>query len=332
MRDVADAAGVSPTTVSHALNGKGRVDPDTVARVRAVAARLGYRPNPTARNLRQGRSGLLGLVNSVDPDMPVTLTDLDHFARLVSAASATALARGYPLVLAPPADIETLELAPIDGVIILDPIANDPVLAQAERLTVPAVTIGRDPAADAQAGWWVDNDLSAATRLALDHLRGCGADRVALITSPPVHSWGVDMIRSYRAWASEHRGYERVVVAQGALTESAGYNAAVEVLSSSPAPDALHCVIDRYALGAILAAQNLGVSVPHDLLITAGSDSEVTRTAHPSLSALELHPEEAGRLAAELLVARLEGNAEHPHVIVPVDFTTRASTKTASVR
>ena len=326
MRDVADAAGVSPTTVSHALNGKGRVDPATVARVQAAATRLGYKPNATARNLRQGRTGLLGLTNSVDQDMPVALTDLDHFVRLVTDASATALAHGYPLVLAPPGDRSMLESALLDGMIILDPIANDPLVVAASELGVPVVTVGRDPADDPDAGFWVDNDLYAATVLALDHLAAQGAERISLMTPPPVHSWGVDMIGGYSAWTTQHGRRESIAIADGALTESAGYTAALELLDGPEPPDAIHCVIDRYALGTVLAARHLGRRVPEDMLVTAGTDSEATRTASPPLTSLELHPETAGRLAAELLIARLEQRPVEPHTIIPVDLVARRST------
>src|SRR6266550_6155811 len=68
IHDVAKAAGVSVTTVSHALNGKGRVDPNTRARVAQVVHRLGYRANRHARGLRMGRSGSLGLLLPVSGD------------------------------------------------------------------------------------------------------------------------------------------------------------------------------------------------------------------------------------------------------------------------
>ena len=324
--DVAAAAGVSPTTVSHALSGKGRVDPATVTRVRDVATRLGYTPNQTARNLRRGRNGLIALMKSVDPDMPTGLTDLDHFVRLVIAASETALARGYPLILAPPGDPAALDRTPLDGIIILDPVTNDPLLRYARVHEVPTVTIGRDPGADRGTGNWVDNDLGQATESMLDHLEARGAEHVALITSPPVHSWGIDIVDGYRAWASRRSMPERIVVAGGTPTESAGYAAATELLTGGDRPDAIHCVIDRYALGTLLVAQMLGLRVPADLLVSAGTDSEPIRTATPTVTALELHPEIARRCAAEILISQLEEGTTRQQLVVPADLIPRLST------
>lgn len=323
---MAAAAGVSVTTVSHALSGKGRVDPDTVVRVREAAERLGYSPNAAARNLRRGRSGLIGLLNSVDPGMPIAIADLDHFVRLVNAAAATALGRGYMLVLAPPADPARLDRAPIDAMVVLDPIAHDPALAYAASRHIPVVSTGRDPIADPATGVWVDNDLVAATTLALDHLSDRGARRIAMVVPPAVHSWGFDMLDAYRAFAARRGQDELVAVVHGTPTETAAAEEIVRLLSGPEPPDALHCVVDRFALGALLAAARLGLSVPGDLLITAGTDSEAMRTSSPPITAVDLRPEAIGAQTVSLLIDAMEhGGVTDPRVIVATEFFERDS-------
>ncbi len=325
---MAAAAGVSVTTVSHALSGKGRVDPETVVRVREAAERLGYSPNAAARNLRRGRSGLLGLLNSVDPGMPIAIADLDHFVRLVNAAAATALGRGFMLVLAPPADAARLDMAPIDALVVLDPVAHDPALAYAVARGIPVVSTGRDPTADPATGVWVDNDLVAATTLALNHLAGRGARRVALVVPPAVHSWGFDMLDAYRSFAARRGQAELIAVVQGTPTETAAAEEIVLLLSGPEPPDALHCVVDRFALGALLAAARLGLRVPEDLLITSGTDSEAMRTSSPPVTAVDLRPEAIGAQIVSLLIDALDhGSVTDPRVIVPTAFFTRASTE-----
>jgi DNA-binding LacI/PurR family transcriptional regulator len=327
IRDVAAAAGVSVTTVSHALSGKGRVDPDTAARVREAAQRLGYSPNAAARNLRRGRSGLIGLLNSVDPGMPIAIADLDHFVRLVDAAAATALARGYMLVLAPPADPVRLDSAPIDAMVVLDPVADDPALAYAASRGIPVVSTGRDPTSDPNTGVWVDNDLVGATTLALDHLARQGAQRIGLVVPPSVHSWGFDMLDAYRAFAARRGQPELIAVVQGTPTETAAADEIVRLLGGAAPPDALHCVVDRFALGALLAAARLGLRVPEDLLITSGTDSEAMRTATPPVTALDLRPAEIGAQTISLLIDALEhGGVAAERVIVATEFVERGST------
>src|ERR1044072_1167505 len=104
IRDVAAAVGMSPTTVSHALNGKGRVDPDTRERIAETARELGYRPNPTARRLRSGRSGAIALLLPfVEPDIVRDeMLALDYYMHLAGAAARPALARGDPMLLTRP--------------------------------------------------------------------------------------------------------------------------------------------------------------------------------------------------------------------------------------
>src|SRR5215217_2721655 len=92
IRDVASAVGVSVTTVSHALNDKGRVDASTRERIRMTADRLGYRPDRTALRLRSGRNGTLALL------LPsVELGALEYYLQLAGAATRAAFAAGHPV-------------------------------------------------------------------------------------------------------------------------------------------------------------------------------------------------------------------------------------------
>jgi DNA-binding LacI/PurR family transcriptional regulator len=103
IHDVAIAAGVSVTTVSDALNGKGRVDPATRTLVGEVVERLGYRANRHARGLRLGRSAAIGLLLPVDADgRSDAALSVDFYIRLASAAAATTFSHGQALMLPPP--------------------------------------------------------------------------------------------------------------------------------------------------------------------------------------------------------------------------------------
>src|SRR5689334_8171764 len=99
IREVAAAAGVSITTVSDALNGKGRLPELTRQHVRDTADRLGYRPSAAARTLRTGRSGVIGLIITVCATDQFAHTDIAYFAQLIQSATTTALSHGYGLVI-----------------------------------------------------------------------------------------------------------------------------------------------------------------------------------------------------------------------------------------
>jgi len=328
IKEVAQAAGVSVTTVSHALNGKGRLPDETRERVRRIAEELGYRPNATARNLVVGRTGLLGVAVSSAGGAPFAASDFAYFAQLMMAASTEAIARGYALVLAPAdAALDPTSGIAVDGAIIVDPIRDDPVVAELRRAGIPVVTTGRVPGTD--DGCWVDNDHVAGTRSMLDHLHRRGARRIALMTSPIEISYTIDVERAYRAWCAERRMEPLVKTTAEDLTERAGYAAAGELLSLPDPPDAIFATYDRLAFGTLLAAEAHGVAVPGDLLLaTTATESQAPQQARPPLTTLNLHPVEIGQAAARLLVDLVDGRTpEHDRVYVPHRVVARASTR-----
>lgn len=328
IQDVADAAGVSITTVSHALNDKGRLSAATRDRVREIAEKLQYQPQASARSLAEGRSGLLGLtVSHYSPGSAFALTDFAYFMQLMSAATEAALQRGYALVLVSgqgPAD--ALVNLNLDGAIIVDPRNDDPIVRALEENDVPIVTTGRIPD-DTNRDWWVDNDHFAGTQSVLRHLDRAAAGQIALINSPPVNSYARDCLAAYEQWCAEH-GYEPMVATAGAdLAEGAGFAAASELLDRDDPPDAIYATLDRLAIGVLLAANSRGVRVPDDLLVAGCTDSDAAKHSTPALTALTLNPDEIGRRAIEVLSGRIDGGTPERRVLVGTRIVSRASTR-----
>lgn len=336
IKQVAEQAGVSITTVSHALNGKGRLAEETRGRVREVAERLGYHPNATARNLVGGRTGMIGLAVAQTPAGHFAVSDFDYYAQLMSAATAAAFDQGYALVLTSGADRSALSRVRMDGAIIVDPVRDDPLRDELDRQRVPVVTTGRVPFEDpslADDGYWVDNDHGAGTKAILDHLAARGAQRVALLTSAPVASYAIDASEAYRQWCAEHGQETIVAVARNDLTEGSGFEATMRLLRRSRPPDAVYATLDRIALGALLAAQARGLDVPHELLVAGCTDSQAGKWARPSLTALALNPEEIGRTAVTMVVNLIENDQVEPrHVLVPTRILSRGSTRRPGVQ
>jgi DNA-binding LacI/PurR family transcriptional regulator len=325
IREVAEEAGVSITTVSHALNGKGRLHDDTRRRVQEVAKRLGYRPNAIARNLAGGRTGLIGLAVAQTLEGQFAVSDFAYYAQLMSAATVAAFDHGYALVLASGTKDSAWSRVRLDGLIVVDPIREDPLSTEFKGRGIPVVTTGRVPGGE--DGYWVDNDHRAGTRSILDHLVARGARRIALLASPPVTSYAIDAREAYEQWCEEHGQEAMVAVARDDLTEGSGFDATVKLLSRSRRPDAVYATLDRLALGALLAAQTQGLSVPGELQVAGCTDSEAGKMAHPSLTALALDPEQIGREAVAMIATMIEGNQPvQRHVNVPTTILQRDST------
>ena len=329
VRDVASVAGVSPTTVSHALNGKGRVDERTRRRVEDAARRIGYRANRVARNLRSGRTGMLALVlPTIGHDVRANeALGHDYYMRVAAAAAAAAAANEYALVLPPVlrTDGDVREL-PIDGAILADPLMHDPRLAMFAALGLPVVTIERDPGTDDDA-WCVTSDNEVNTRMVLDHLAECGARRIALLAPDARLAWVEETTRTFDAWARAHGSPPLVVPVPHEHLEGSAYASTLRVLDRPDRPDAIVAVSEGYAAGALRAARARGLEVPRDLMIVAGVDSQQAMASDPPLTALDLHPGEHASAAVELLVARLSGDDSVRPRPVRGTLKVRASTR-----
>jgi DNA-binding LacI/PurR family transcriptional regulator len=324
--DVAAAAGVSITTVSHALSGKGRLPEATRQRVREVAERLGYQPSALAQALAGGRTGMLALTVSLVADVALRIGDVDYFIQVMNAATSEAFARGFSLTLMPAESRrELLERLPLDGVIVMDPVRGDEIVALLGERGVPVVTTGRCPDGPEDA-CWVDNDHVAGTRAMIAHLAAEGATRVALLTAPPLQSYTIDALGAFETASAEH-GLETIVeTVTDSLGESGGYAAASRLLAARRPPDAIYATIDRLALGALLAAEAKGIRVPEALRVAGCTDSDAGRSA--SLTALSTHPEWIGTEAIDLLSGLVaDGTPAVPHRVVPFSLIPRDSTR-----
>lgn len=327
IHDVARVAGVSVTTVSHALNGKGRVDPATRARVAEVVHRLGYRANRHARGLRSGRSGTLGLLLPVSGDARSDETlRLDFYMRLAGAAAATAFSREHALLLLPPVVAGTgLRGLSIDGGIVAEPSPHDQRIRALEELGLPVVTVERslerpdDP-------WYVGSETEASTRLILDHLVEQGAERIALLIPRTDWSWVTETARTYDSWTHE-RGSPRLLVPVAMRPgEESAFQATRRLLAARTPPDAIFVVAARFVRGVLRAARESGRQVPAELLVAAGVDGVDAREGNPPVTALELNPERQAEAAVEMLLARLNGEPVQAPAYVPVELNVRAST------
>lgn len=324
--EVARVSGFSPTTVSNALSGKGRVAPATRERILAVADELGYRPHAAAAHLARKRTGHLFLTSSPSDPSPVGLMDVDYFLAFALSASAAGLDAGYALMLGPTADQERLwSETRFEGAIVTDPLPNDPFLGWLEERRIPVVTVGRDVGRP-QETWWVDSDVRAVTVELLDHLTAVGARRIGLVCEPPRHSFSADQHAAYREWQAARGGEALIEETVGNRTE-AGFHATLRLLDRPDPPDAILASLEGLALGVKLAADSRGVDVPGTLMVASTSDGPGLATAEAAITAVDLDPGEAATIAVGMLVDRIEDRSPEPRtVFVPPTLRVRAST------
>jgi DNA-binding LacI/PurR family transcriptional regulator len=327
IRDVAKAAGVSVTTVSHALSGKGRVDPETRALVARVVRELGYRANRHAQGLRLGRSGAIALLLPVRVDVRSDeALSLDFYMRLASAAAAEAFSREQALMLLPPAVVTTgLRALGLDGGIVVDPSPHDPRVSLLAGHGLPVVTIERDLGRPDDP-WYVAGETDASTRQVLDHLRAQGARRICLLVPQSDWGWTAATLSAYDSWVREHDVPRLVVPVSMRSAEESAFQATGRLLAERTPPDAIFVAASRFIHGVQRAARDAGRRVPDELLIAAGVDSVHAREGDPPVTALDLHPERQAEAAVEMLLARLDGGEPTAPRTIPVTLLQRAST------
>lgn len=324
LADVAAEAGVSITTASDALNGRGRLAATTRERVREAAARLGYRPNPLARSLVGARTGLVAVAFSHTTDVTAALADADYLRQAIVAVTGEALEREVGLIVGPPTrHLDMWSRIPMDGLIVFSPVRGDPLLPQIRRHGTPMVLVGRDPERP-QGDPCVDNDHVAGTRSVLDHFEARGAARPALVALELNDAFTDDCVAGYRSWCSERRLAPRIMAISSGSPMRRKDRLIRDLLSPPDAPDAVHATVWEIGTQIAEIAPSLDLRIPDDLMLAACGDTEPQPGDVP-ITQLRLLPEVAARAALNLLMELIEGVSGPTDRVVPTELVIRAS-------
>lgn len=326
IRDVAERAGVSISTVSHVFSGGRPISEKTRLRVKQAADELAYRPNPTARSLRISKTGIIGLVVRPRDAIHGSLRGTETFARLMGAVATQALNRNLGLVHVPDILSPTATQVPMDGCIVAYPYADDEVLEELDRRRVPVVIAEQHPDHD-ESPWAVNLDYESAVLSILDRMKAQGAERIMLLSGTEDNAWNRRPADIYKRWVSKNQSGEMHV----ALYEGEGAEGAERMmawlLERPHAPDAIVAGPSTFARGALQAFHRRALVAPRDFLLAALTDSEYTRSATPSITAVDLALEQLAAQSVELMMERVAGR-EQPSsaVLVSPELRWRGST------
>lgn len=321
IRDVAQRAGVSVTTVSRALNGTGPVSEDVRRRVEAASAELRYLPHGTARSLITRRTDVFGVV----------LPDLfgEFFSEVIRGMDPQAQQRGYHLLLSGSHDgRREIEFAVgamrgrVDGMIVMSPDVPGAELAGSLPPDVPVVLLNCDVAGTDFNAINVDNYGGALSMVR--HLIGLGHRRIAMVTGAAANFDARERLRGFRAAIAEAEGVEGVE-AQGDFTEAGGYRAATDLATGPHPPTAVFCANDSLAVGAISALRRAGRRVPDDVAVAGFDDIPIGRYLSPSLSSVRVDVNRMGARAVELLCHAIAGDAPPAQELLETQLAVRRS-------
>jgi len=333
LRQVAAAAGVSPSTASSILNESPRAQAyaeGTRKRVRMAAAQFGYSPNPLARTLKRQKSGLLGVM--------MLGQDLMYHGRLMLGAEEAAQAAGYKLV---PTSLgyslkhfdECLQMLAawrVEGILLLigGHVLGTDMLERLKGMNVPFVS-GGSRQADMPCTSIHLNVESG--RAAAQWLLEQGHRRIAVLGTSETNliaaerTWGIEMaLRERGLYLEPHR---TVHAEPSMVGVSAGYAYAETLLKKAPNTTAVLAINDVIAIGAMRFLTESGISIPRDMSIVGFDDICLDNTDNennrlglyltPALSTVRMPLREIGGAAARLLVDVIEGrwNSATPYTV-----------------
>lgn len=320
--DVANAAGVAPSTVSHALNGKGYVDKKTKARILKSVKELGYRPNLRARGLRTGGPRIIALISGMPLGVSGGTSRLGFLMEIASVAAEEAMRRGLSLVLCPPqAHSEEQPQLEVDGAIVVEPRADAPQLAWLSDTALPVVSLGRWPGREDLP--YVDLLSEETAVMLLDHLQSCGCKNIALLIGDNVRTSYLETEKAYKAFCAVTGQPEHIRKLAEAGGELAGQAATADLLQKYPEVDGLLALVDAFATGALKAAHSMRIQVPEQLKLATRYDGLRAKLCKPALTSVDLHLQEVASLGVELLFQQLLGKEsaprlwpQRPHLVV----------------
>jgi DNA-binding LacI/PurR family transcriptional regulator len=318
---VASAAGVSKSLVSLVLQGSANVSERRRLAVLEAIEQLGYRPNRLAQRLSGPRSGTIGVVlNDIRNPWFVELLE-GLTASLHSAGVSPVLADSYTDHRVGRSSVETLLDQRIDGLVIVGTTGESAAIQNAAR-SIPVVLAGtREPALPG-IDIVVNND-SAGARQATEHLLSLGHRHIAHLQGPGEEG----RLRRESFERTMLDAGEKPTVVIGGLSEESAYSAASRLLSGTSRPTAIFAYNDIACVGALSAADDLGLTVPDDLSLVGYDNTYLAKIRHLSLTSVDNGNLAVGVEAGKFVLERL-ATPELPARLhqVPTQLQARGST------
>jgi DNA-binding LacI/PurR family transcriptional regulator len=332
--DIAKRAKVSTSAVSYALNDRPGVGAATRQQILAIAEEMGWRPNSAARSLQAARAHAVGLVFQRSEDTSVESSGF--MLRFLDGVQSQLSERDMVLVLRTVHDLDA-EMAVherwfaesrVDGIIVVNPIVDDPRVPVLERMGLPAVVVGDTRSYSSLPAVWTDD--ADAARLAVEHLVGLGHKRIARVGGM------IDLLhtrirRDAFAAAMSAAGLADDLSVDNA-TERDADRVTRELLRARRPPTAILYEGDTMAMSALSTLRRMRIRVPADMSVIAWDDSPLCRLAYPPLSALRRDAFTYGQLVSEHLLALLAGRKVSDRRGTVAEMVERESTARAPVR
>ena len=318
---IAKEAGVSVGTVSRFLNGSVSVKDETRKRISKIITKYNYHPNFMAQSLARGKSKTIGIV-AMEVGNPCTSCSIQGILnRIIDTDYLLITGYGYanPNISFEEKITDLMVQIKVAGIIVLPDPEIDTVeftnrLVHLSEAGIPVV-LGGEREGNASLDC-VSYDDKEAGYAATNHLIHNGFERVGIITGNLKSYQGKQRMAGYRqALIDANIKYNPEWVYEGHFRKEDGYQGLYHFYKSGTVPRALFCCNDTTALGALLAAQEIGLDVPKDLAIIGCDNIDLTRLVTPKLSTINFDNVKNGELIMDILLWRLQNPHDERKII-----------------
>lgn len=324
MKDLAQELGVSIATVSRALRSSPEIGQDMQKKVKELAKRLNYRPNPFAQSLRKEAPRVIGVV------VPNLVTH--YYAAVLDGIEDEARKEGYSVISANTHEDTDAEIRAIDNFISLHVEGIIACLSQnttdyshfeeISNMGIPLVFFGRTCLTDRFSSVTANGDEAAFQ--ATQHLIDTGSRRIAFIGGPN----HLDMVKrrkhGYLEALRENRiPIDRNLVACEKIDYQWALDATTRLLQQENRPDAILAFNDIITFAAFTAIKQLGLSIPEDVALIGFTDDVHAQYVTPRMSAIEDQSRLMGQTACQLLLKNIGGDSKIYRKIVPQKLVIR---------
>ncbi|TFW16581.1 LacI family transcriptional regulator [Massilia arenosa] len=311
MKQVAEKAGVSTSTVSHVINNTRVVSDDVRERVLAVIAEMRYIPSAVARSLKNDKTHTIGMMipNNSNP----------YFAELIQGIEDAAFKLGYNIILCNAYDdakkqaayLRVLMEKRIDGLILVASGDDEELSGILRDMPMPKVVVDREvKGVDAD---FIEADHETGGYLATKYLIGLGHRSIACVSGPMHLPPSRDRVVGYRRALQEAGiGFNSHFLVHSDFTSEGGFSAFKHLLSLSDRPSAIFAGNDLMAFGGMCAANEAGVRVPDQLSVVGYDDIALASFSTPRLTTLAQPKYDMGQAIAKTLVERINGGHQPP--------------------
>ena len=318
IKDVAEKAGVSITTVSHVINETRYVSDDLKSRVLSAMTALNYRPNTLARSLRSGRSRTIGLV----------IPDISNlfFAEISRKIEDNGFKYGYSVILCNTDDdrekekryINVLLEKQVDGIIFISVGAVKENIYKIMDINIPIVVADRDISSLTSDVVLIDN-LEGGYK-ATNYLIALKHKRIGCITGPSLMTPSSLRVEGYKnALLDAGIPIDETIICQGDFRYEGGKICMLNLLNNSEPPTAVFVCNDMMALGAYRAIHEYGKRIPEDISLVGFDNIPFSQTAYPALTTMAQPIVDMAETAVNLLIERIQimQKMKHSHDIAP---------------